>query len=734
MPTALTRRLTLVMGVRGLQNIRNRFGGLQASLSRLRNTVLLVSFAFTSLAAVLGVQAFVESAKRFDSLQRGMLSVTGSAIGAAREIERLQEVAKLPGLGFEEAIQGSINLQAAGISADQSRKLLLGFGNALATVGKGKHDLAGVILALTQTASSGRLLGQELRQLQQRVPQIRALLVDAFGTADTEELAKRGISARQFFQEIGGALLQLPRMTSGVQNAFENFQDALFRIRVFVGQRLLPPIVRALEQLDKSLSQNADSIEKFANFLGNVTVAVINFTKATASWIAANKELVIQITAIVAGLTALGIAIAIITSPLFLLGAALIASVVAWNNWKADISKIVNEAWMAIRDFVNRAIQAFVNQLRITRIIFTGIKDIILAIFSSEPGSIGKAASDVFKQIKETTKQTMQEDFVSSFEIGFGKAVTATDSFIETMKQKFAELTRSAPSIDFLRDEMRTPKAVKPRGPLGTTSMEDRAKNVAKSLADMTPRHLQSFNDSLREMLNSFDTLAEKIQFVGMLVGDELGTAFKAVFQGGLGGANAFYNTLEAQSKAFFKGETTRLVDFGELGRQVWAGIATAVLDSLAKQLKGKATDWGLEGAALVARGIATANPAMVAGGAKLLGVAALAGAGAAIISGLSGATGEKAQESLARSTGQLPPLTPEEEAAGVRRTTGSTIRTGTFSSQGNGTFNINPIVNFYTSDGGIVAIDSGGLEEAGEVLGDQVSRIIEEGFRNGRF
>ena len=56
----------------------------------------------------------IRTATQFDSLQRGLIAVSGSADAANKQFERLKEVAKLPGLGFKEAIQGSINHQAAG--------------------------------------------------------------------------------------------------------------------------------------------------------------------------------------------------------------------------------------------------------------------------------------------------------------------------------------------------------------------------------------------------------------------------------------------------------------------------------------------------------------------------------------------------------------------------------------------------------------------------------------------
>jgi hypothetical protein len=60
-----------------------------------------------------------------EALQKGLIAVMGSASAANVEFEKLKEVAKLPGLGLEEAVKGSVNLQSAGFSADQARELSL---------------------------------------------------------------------------------------------------------------------------------------------------------------------------------------------------------------------------------------------------------------------------------------------------------------------------------------------------------------------------------------------------------------------------------------------------------------------------------------------------------------------------------------------------------------------------------------------------------------------------------
>lgn len=211
-----------------------------------------------SVPIVLLGASTVQAAAQMDSLTRGLTAVTGSAAETKVQLARLEDVAKLPGLGFREAIQGSINLQAAGLSARTSERALKAFGNALATVGRGKADLDGVTLALTQMASKSKISAEEINQLNERVPQIRQAMLAAFGTADTQALGKAGITPAKFIEAILVQLEKLPQVTGGAQNAFENFSDALFRARAAIGEKLLPAIVPLIEGLATMLVRVRD--------------------------------------------------------------------------------------------------------------------------------------------------------------------------------------------------------------------------------------------------------------------------------------------------------------------------------------------------------------------------------------------------------------------------------------------------------------------------------------------
>lgn len=209
----------------------------------------------------------IESAASMEGLKRGLASVAGSSEEAERQLVRLREVAKSPGLGFREAIQGSVRLQAVGLKAELAEKSLAVFGNALATVGGRKEDLDGVTLALTQIVSKGKVSAEEINQIAERVPQIRKAMTDAFGTADTETLQKMNLSTTEFIDKISTELGKIPQLTGGASNAMDNFKDSIDSALVTLGGPLLEPLGKALEAISPMLGQVA---QRVADFFGQI--------------------------------------------------------------------------------------------------------------------------------------------------------------------------------------------------------------------------------------------------------------------------------------------------------------------------------------------------------------------------------------------------------------------------------------------------------------------------------
>lgn len=235
-----TQNLTYVFGAnisQFQQAISNVQQGLRNTGQQLKNFGSDLSTYVSLPLAAMGA-ASLKAFGDIQALKMGLTSVMGSATAASSELVKLKEVAKLPGLGLKEAAQGSVNLQAAGFSADEARRSLVAFGNALATVGKGKRELDLVTLALTQLNNKSSGFGQDLRQLTEQLPQLRGALLKAFGTMDTEAISKMGYTGRDVVAKLTTEFEKLPKVTGGINNAFENMGDTVFNSLASVGEMI----------------------------------------------------------------------------------------------------------------------------------------------------------------------------------------------------------------------------------------------------------------------------------------------------------------------------------------------------------------------------------------------------------------------------------------------------------------------------------------------------------------
>lgn len=227
-----------------------------------------------------GKSAF-EASVQMDGFQRGLTALTGSADAANKELKELRTLSDLPGLGFQEAAKGAILLQGAGMSAEQAEKSLKAFGNALATVGRGKQDLDGVTLALMEMESMGRVSERQIRMLMLHVPQIQQMMKQAFGTSDTQQLARMGIDSQTFITKVTEELGKLPQITDTVRNDIEDFQNTWFDAMNSLGEAMIPvarvilqTLVPAIEGIAKAFSSLPSGVQEAVVVLMGIAAVV----------------------------------------------------------------------------------------------------------------------------------------------------------------------------------------------------------------------------------------------------------------------------------------------------------------------------------------------------------------------------------------------------------------------------------------------------------------------------
>ncbi len=226
-----------------------------------------------SLGAMFAQQKFAEYVA-YEQQVRGLAVYEDSAKSLTETLGRLREVAKLPGLALPEVMKATTNLRAAGLGAETAEQTILGFGRALASVGKGKADFAGALVAVQQIVTAGKLEGDEIRQLSERVPQIRKVLMKAFGSAKGEDISKKmsemGLSVVDVVKQINTELLKIPATSAGVSTSLENVMDDMAEATRPVGQGLAMMFTAAMPGLNNFVKMIGEVSTGIGEVLGSL--------------------------------------------------------------------------------------------------------------------------------------------------------------------------------------------------------------------------------------------------------------------------------------------------------------------------------------------------------------------------------------------------------------------------------------------------------------------------------
>lgn len=356
-------RINVILGL-DISGFMRSINQVERSLGKMSQTLQNAGASLTqSLTLPLGAvaAASLKSFAELEKLNKGLVAIMGSTEMAADELARLREVARLPGLGLKEAVQGSINLQAVGLSAEEARNTLMGFGKALAATGKGKVELEAIQYQLTQMISKNKLLAEDYKVIQSNLPLMAEGMQAAFGTKNIEAIRETGIGAKEFTIRLSEALAKLPQtqnVTGGLANAFENLQDSLF----IAGAQMGEAINRAFG-LENVLAKVATAVQRAADWFTSLSPGMqkaIVYTAALAAALGPLLFVIGKMTAIlpgiIAGVKALGAAFTFITGPIGLtilaIGAIIAAVAYAYTKFEG-FRRVVNGIGRSFMEFIS---------------------------------------------------------------------------------------------------------------------------------------------------------------------------------------------------------------------------------------------------------------------------------------------------------------------------------------------------------------------------------------------
>ena len=234
-----------------------------------------------ALQDVIGSQ--IDAAVTLERQQVSLQTVTGSVEAAEAQYRRLLEVARLPGINISQALGGSAQLQAIGLSGERAAEAIGAIGNALASSGQSAQQLTPIVSGFRQINAEGKILQEDLAIITTRIPSLIPLMKEAFGGTRAEDV-------RKFYESIGEAdrqtelfsekliemLQTLPQISETAGNALENLEDTAQRLQARIGTHLLPSVKSAATGLEDVLKaiENSEgatrSIAVFSSFAGTM--------------------------------------------------------------------------------------------------------------------------------------------------------------------------------------------------------------------------------------------------------------------------------------------------------------------------------------------------------------------------------------------------------------------------------------------------------------------------------
>jgi tape measure domain-containing protein len=268
---------------KGLRQAEREFRSSGAKLARAGNEL---SQTLSLSLGAFGIGA-IKSAGDIEQLSLSLQTTMGAAgrsVGDAKtELDALRKIALAPGLDFDQAVKGSLRLQGVGFSAEQARKTLQEFGNAVSVSGGDPTSLDRVTVQLAQITGKGKVLNEDLMILKENMPSVSAAMVKAFGTADAEGIRKLGLSGKEFVSKLTEELSKIPRATGGINNALVNMASSIKESMGKIGMDIAKAIdlvglsekfSAAVGTMSEGFASLSDGTKQFIVYTGLAAVAI----------------------------------------------------------------------------------------------------------------------------------------------------------------------------------------------------------------------------------------------------------------------------------------------------------------------------------------------------------------------------------------------------------------------------------------------------------------------------
>jgi tape measure domain-containing protein len=261
-------------------------GRLSASMTGAGVAVAGVAIGIGALVAVwaklnievvkFGYAAFKESAQ-YDALAKSLEAVEGSATRATEAMKVLRDIAKLPGIGMQEATQAFTTLRQNGMSGAEAERVIRAAGNANALAGGGMDEFGRIMKAIREIYMRPNLSGEELNQLAEAGIPGHRIVRDAFGTVDGAELKRMGVDSGMVLAALIEGLEKMPKAANSAKNSLENLQSAISLSMAAIGAGAGPSFTKIIDKLTDALEDLEPGFKVLGRLIGDVLTTLDPF-------------------------------------------------------------------------------------------------------------------------------------------------------------------------------------------------------------------------------------------------------------------------------------------------------------------------------------------------------------------------------------------------------------------------------------------------------------------------
>jgi tape measure domain-containing protein len=248
---------------RGISSTLSDFGG-----AARRGALTFGTFA-TATAAFAGKQGLQFNAT-MEQNTIAFANFLGSTRAAKAYLSDLYNVAARTPFEFPELTEAAVKLMGFGMSAKQTRSLLVDLGDAVAGVGGGSEQIQAATLALGQMQAKGKVSMEELNQLTEaRIPALKILKKElGLSSKQMARLGQEGIPASKAIPALqrglrkmfgGQAARQAKTFNGQVSTLKDNLNQTLGSVThggfVYLRDKVFPDLNRAAEDVGKTFQR-----------------------------------------------------------------------------------------------------------------------------------------------------------------------------------------------------------------------------------------------------------------------------------------------------------------------------------------------------------------------------------------------------------------------------------------------------------------------------------------------